>query len=104
MNDSVSTGQQVVESSDRVTRFWIALAAFTFVVGGFQTAITLNLKTLGTTVTAQSVQIADLMSAVSMEREERIRLDGEKKTEDALQDQAIQRNTQDIQEHTVGHQ
>jgi len=101
MNDSASTGKQVVETSDRVTRFWIALAAFTFVVGGFQTAITLNLRSLEQTVTTQSGQIANLMSTVSMEREERIRLDGEKKTEDALQDRDIERNRQDIQELNV---
>jgi len=98
MNDSASTGQQVVESSDRVTRFWIALAAFTFVVGGFQMMITMNLKSLGETVTTQSGQIAALTSAVSMEREERIRLGGEKKTIDALQDQDIERNRLDIEE------
>ena len=85
MKDS-SAAQEVVESSDKVTRFWIALAAFTFVVGGFQASITMNLRASSKQLAAHSLQIADLLSTVSKISENYIRLDAEVKKDREIAD------------------
>lgn len=79
MTDFVSTASDIVKSPDTATRFWIAFATFTFVIGGFQASITLNQSSQKQSLRVQSELISDLHSTVELMHNNYIRLESEVK-------------------------